>query len=74
MMYDVKQVYIDIKKKKEQGNSFLLKDNDNYIGYIYISNSQSENVRAISYMIEKTVRNMGYEKIVLSSVSEYLFE
>ena len=74
MMYDVKQAFIDIKKNRDLGNSFLLKDKEEYIGYIYISNRHNKTERTISYMIEKTVRNKGYGKIVLNSISEYIFE
>ena len=73
MMYDVKYIFEDAIKNKEIGNSFLLKDKGNYIGYIYISNQRGDE-RGISYMIEKSVRNKGYGKIVLTSVSDYLFK
>lgn len=73
MMFDIKQEFDKIKKNRDVGNSFLIKNTNNYIGYIFISNL-NKNERAISMLIEKKMRNMGYGKIVLNSVSEYLFK
>lgn len=72
MMYDVRQILNEAKKDRESGDSYLLKSFEKYIGCIWISNLQ-ENQRVISMMIEKSMRNQGYGKIVLNSVSEYLF-
>lgn len=52
----------------------MIKKNKDYIGYIYISNVDNNEGRAISMMIERSVRNKGYGKIVLNSISTYLFE
>lgn len=38
MMFDVKQTVNLIKNNREVGNSYLIKKNKDYIGYIYISN------------------------------------
>lgn len=38
MMFDVKQTVNSIKNNREVGNSYLIKKNKDYIGYIYISN------------------------------------
>lgn len=72
MMYDVKQILNEAKKNKESGNSYLVKTSEKYIGCIWISNLK-ENQRGISMMIEKKMQNQGYGKIILNSVSEYLF-
>ena len=74
MMFDVKQTVNLIKNNREVGNSSLIKKNKDYIGYIYISNVDNKEGRAISMMIERSVRNKGYGKIVLNSISTYLFE
>lgn len=74
MMFDVKQTVNSIKNNREVGNSYLVKKNENYIGYIYISDAKSDESRVISMMIEKSVRNKGYGRIILNSVSSYLFE
>lgn len=74
MMFDVKQTLRLVKKNREAGNSFLIKNDAKYIGYIYISNLQNNESRTISMMIEKSVRGRGYGKIVLNSISTYLFE
>ena len=71
-MYDIKPIFHHAKKNRETGNSYLLKESERYIGFIYISNLNNKH-RAISLMIEKSMRNCGYGKIVLNSVSEYLF-
>ena len=74
MMFDVKQTVNLIKNNREVGNSYLIKKNKDYIGYIYISNVDNNEGRVISMMIERSVRNKGYGKIVLNSISTYLFE
>lgn len=74
MMFDVKQTVNLIKNNREVGNSYLIKKNKDYIGYIYISNVDNNEDWAISMMIERSVRNKGYGKIVLNSISTYLFE
>lgn len=74
MMFDVKQTVNLIKNNREVGNSYLIKKNKDYIGYIYISNVDNNESRVISMMIERSVRNKGYGKIVLNSISTYLFE
>lgn len=72
MMYDVKQLLNNAKKDRESGNSYLLKSSEKYIGCIWISNLHDDQ-RGISMMIEKSMRNQGFGRIILNSVSEYLF-
>ena len=77
MCYDVKGF---LRKGKHNldinGNPFLVKDNNSscYVGYMYISNGYPGNVRVLSYIVNKKLRNRGYGKMMLTSVSDFLFE
>lgn len=75
--YDLKGTVEDEKSGRGHcGNSFLVKDkeSDEYVGYIYISNEHPGNERVLSYIIQKKMRGMGYGKIILTMVSDFLFE
>lgn len=56
------------------GNSFLVKDqeSDDYVGYMYISNRYDDGTRILSNIVSEKVRGMGYGKIMLTNVSDFL--
>lgn len=71
--YDVKQDVCAAKRGSLEGNCFLVKNNDNYFGYLYISNDY-DGERVLSYIIHKKVRGKGLGKVMLTSVSDYLLD
>ena len=73
MCYDVKQDLDYIKRGIDEGNNFLVRNDDGYFGYIQISNDY-EGTRVLSYVIQKKVRGKGLGKIMLTRVSNYLLD
>lgn len=72
MCYDV---YDDIKLDKIgslMGTPYLAKYNDDFIGYLYISDDY-DGERILAYIIEEKVRGKGLGKIMLTGISDYLF-
>lgn len=77
MCFDLNGLVNDYKRGRDRsGSSFLVKDkeNDMYIGYVYISNRHSNGERVLSYIVNKKLRNRGYGTIMITSVSDYLLE
>ena len=77
MCYDLKGLVDDMKRSGDSsGNPFLVKDNalDAFIGYMYISNRHIGGERVLSYIVNKRLRNKGYGKIMLTSVTDFLFD
>ena len=74
MCYDV-QREIDAQKMgvASFGNHFLVKNNDQYFGYMFISDDY-DGERVLSYIVAESVRGKGFGKIMLTSVSKYLFD
>lgn len=70
MCYDV---YEDMKQDQLYGNSFLVKGDSKYIGYMYVSD-EYDGERILAYIINEKLRGKGLGKVMLTSVSEYLFE
>ena len=73
MCFDIKQDVINIKKHVEEGNSFLVRNEDGYFGYVWISNEKNDQ-RSMSMIIDRKLRNKGYGRMVLTGVTDYLFE
>lgn len=73
MCYDVKQDIHAAKKGSSDGNNFLVKKDEQYIGYMHISNNYNGK-RVLSYIVQKNMRGQGYGKIMLSNVSDYLLD
>lgn len=77
MMFDVKQEIKKIKKNRNTGDSLLIRKGEKYIGYLYMSNDnilQDESEVVLSMLINKKMRGMGYGKIVLKNISDYLLK
>ena len=73
MCFDIGEDIQRIKKGKEIGNRFLVNSNDNYIGYMYISNDH-DGERILSMIVQEKLRGKGYGKIILTGVSDYLLK
>ncbi len=74
-MFDIKYEIKRIENNKNIGTSYFIKKEDKHIGYLYLSDhniAQDEKEIVLSMLISKKMRGMGYGKIVLKSVSEYL--
>lgn len=71
MCYDLKQDIYYGKRGTLIGNNFLLRKDNNYIGYLFISN-EWDGCRTLSYIINKKMRGRWLGTIVLTSVSDYL--
>lgn len=77
MCYDLKGLVDDQRHYRDgSGNYFLVKDKEknDYVGYMCISNRHVGGERVLSYIVQKKLRNMGYGKIMLTSVSDFLLE
>ena len=70
MCYDV---YEDMKQDQLYGNSFLVKGDSQYIGYMYVSDMY-DGERILAYIVNEKLRGKGLGKVMLTSVSEYLFK
>lgn len=71
MCYDV---FSDVESNREglsDENLYLVKNNDNYFGYLCITNSIDGN-RELAYIIQEDVRKGGLGTILLTSVSDFL--
>lgn len=71
MCYDV---FSDVEPSREGSsdeNLYLVKNNDNYFGYLCITNSIDGN-RELAYIIQEDVRKRGLGTILLTSVSDFL--
>lgn len=73
MCYDVMTDINAVKRGNLEGNHFLVKDDKQYFGYMYISDDY-DGERILAYIVEQKVRGKGFGKIMLSSVSDYLFD
>lgn len=73
MCYDVYQDVDALKKDTLMGNPYLVKKNDDFIGYMYISD-EFDGERILAYIIDKKLRGKGLGKVMLTSVGDYLFE
>lgn len=73
MCYDVKQDISTAKKGGSNGNNFLVNKDDQYIGYMHISNDYNGE-RVLSYIVQKKMRGKGFGKVMLTSVSDYLLD
>ena len=71
MCYDVKQDIRAAKKGNPFGNNFLVKKDDEYFGYMHIS-QDFDGERVLSYIVQKEMRGKGFGKVMLTSVSNYL--
>lgn len=73
MCYDVKQDIRDAKKGNSDGNNFLVKRDEQYVGYMHISNDYNGK-RVLSYIVQKKMRGKGLGKVMLTGVSDYLLD
>lgn len=77
MCYDLQGLVDDKRHNRDHsGNQFLVQDREleEYIGYLYISDRHAGGERVLSYIVNKKLRNRGYGKVMLTSVSDFLFE
>lgn len=74
MCYDVQY---EIKEQENGvepiGNHFLFKNDGRYCGYVYISD-EYKGERTLAYIVQEKVRCRGIGKVMLTSVSKYLFD
>lgn len=73
MCYDVKQDIRVAKKGGSNGNNFLVTKDDEYVGYMHISNDYNGE-RVLSYIVQKQMRGKGLGKVMLTGVSDYLLD
>lgn len=73
MCFDVRDDIKKMKSGRDVGNRFLVKSDDDYLGYMYISNDHN-NERVLSMIVNKKLRGKGYGKIILTGVSDYLLK
>ena len=73
MCFDVRDDIKKMKSGRDVGNRFLVKSDDDYLGYMYISNDHN-NERVLSMIVNKKLRGRGYGKIILTGVSDYLLK
>lgn len=71
MMFDIKQEVMKINKYENHGTSFLVKKDEDYIGYMCLEIRYK--MATISMLINKKLRGLGYGKIVINNISDYLF-
>lgn len=53
---------LDAKKGNQKGNNFLVKKDDNYLGYMHISNDYN-GVRILSYIVKKICEVKAWVKL-----------
>ena len=72
MCYDVQ---LDVKALADgrEKNSFLVKNNDGYFGYVHISDNIDDE-RVLCYIVQEKLRGKGLGKIMLTGVSDYLLD
>ena len=73
MCYDINEDIYAEKMERSFGNPFLVKQDSQYVGYMYVSD-EYDGERILAYIIEESVRGKGLGKIMLTSVSDYLFK
>ncbi len=73
MCFDVRDDIKKMKSGRDVGNRFLVKSDDDYLGYMYISNDHN-NERVLSMIVNKKLRGKGYGKVILTGVSDYLLK
>ena len=71
--FDVRDDIKKMKSGRDVGNRFLVKSDDDYLGYMYISNDHN-NERVLSMIVQEKLRGKGYGKLLLTSVSDYLLK
>ena len=76
MCFDMEKLVDSERMYGGSGNSFLMKDQekDDYVGYMYISNRFDDGSRILSSIVSERVRGMGYGKVSLTSVSDFLLK
>lgn len=73
MCYDINEDIYAEKLDRSFGNPFLVKQDSQYVGYMYVSD-EYDGERILAYIVEESVRGKGLGKIMLTSVSDYLFK
>lgn len=73
MCFDVRDDIKKMKSGRDVGNRFLVKSDDDYLGYMYISNDHN-NERVLSMIVQEKLRGKGYGEIILTGVSDYLLK
>lgn len=73
MCYDVRLDVALTLSGKVGKNNFLVKNDNEYFGYIQISDDISGE-RTLCYIVQEKLRGKGLGKIMLNSVSDYLLE
>lgn len=65
---------LEIKENNDIFNhGYLVKLNNNIIGYIYISAIKKDNIY-LEYLIKDEYRNKGYATILINEITNYIFE
>ena len=73
MCYDIYEDIAAEKRGQSFGNPFFVKQDSKYVGYMYVSD-QYDGERILAYIVEESVRGKGLGKVMLTSVSDYLFK
>lgn len=66
---------LEASKNKENifDSAFIVSDDDNSVGYLFISNSRNDEV-FLEYALLKDFRGMGYARELVENVTNYLFD
>lgn len=74
MCYDVHLDVEALEKKNYAGrNCFLVKNDEDYFGYMHISDDY-QGERTLAYIVQEKLRGKGLGKVMLTSVSDYLLD
>lgn len=73
MCFDIRDDIKKMKSGRDVGNRFLVKSDDDYLGYMYVSNDHN-NERVLSMIVQEKLRGKGYGKVILTGVSDYLLK